>query len=130
MTKSTYVAVALASALIGCGQPDSGPGAAPDTLYNTTEPATAEEQAAANAAQAELNAQIARERQIEEVRQRDSALNWVNIGISTGKFSESLGTSVHRTYEECIAHSVREANECFPIAALPGSYWAASEDAP
>ncbi len=75
------------------------------------------------AAEAEAEAQLARERKIEEIRQRDPNVNWVNIGITTGKFSESLRTSTHKTYDECVAHSYMEDNDCFPIAALPESYW-------
>ncbi len=125
--------IAAVALLVGCSQPPPdydnflseahGNAATPAAA-----PLTAEEQAAATAAQAELNAEIVRERQIEEIRRRDPAVNWVNIGISTGKFSESIGSTVHQTHEECIRRSAMEDNECFPIPALPDSYWKASPD--
>lgn len=114
------------TALIACAGCDPGPNAnrmRSPVVNEATNEAVA---VVAVENQAEINAAIERERQIASVRQNDRSLNWVNIGISTGKFSESLHSSVHRTYEECVASSFMEDNECFPIPALPDSYWNAS----
>lgn len=70
-----------------------------------------------------VEAQLLLEKQVESQRQSDPALNWVNIGIATGKFSESIHSSVHRTHADCAAASYMEDNTCFPIRALPDSYW-------
>lgn len=116
--------IALAVALIGCGPPPQTYNPTPEQpSANTETPMTPEDHAEAIAAQVAIDEQAAREREIEAARHGDPALNWVNIGISTGKFSESMSTSVHRTYEECAAHGGEEDHECIPISALPSSYW-------
>lgn len=131
-------------ALAACGQPESGAGSA-----RSDDTGTAAEQAANPAAIAAAKAETARmeaaarakaeageriERaraqrlaRIEEIRRKDPALNWVNVGISTGKFSESINTTVYRTYDECERDPFMETSSCFPIARLPESYWKAEE---
>lgn len=121
------IVVALPAVLIGCSKPSPDAVAAPATSYGTE---IAVEETLNSSASAEPDPEVVRERQIEATRQKDPALNWVNIGITTGKFSESLGSSVHQTYDECINRSAMEDNECFPIPALPKSYWDAKPAAP
>jgi len=64
---------------------------------------------------------------IDAVRHADKSLNWMRIGISTGKFSESINGQVYKTNVECVAMSLSEANVCLPIRALPESYWNAAK---
>lgn len=117
-----------AIAVAGCSEPIEAPDDAPESPYETVVRMTAEEQGISpEAAKVEIDAEMEREREIESIRQSDPALNWVNVGISTFKHSNSLNTSVHRTYEECVNHSHMKANSCFPISALPDSYWSAGE---
>jgi hypothetical protein len=78
-------------------------------------------------AQAAIDDAQARAARVEAVRQEDPTLNWVSIGISTGKVSESLTTRVHRTYKDCAAFSPESDNQCVPINALPQSYWDAEK---
>ncbi len=78
-------------------------------------------------AQAVLDADIALQHKIDAIRQADPTLNWVTIGISTGKFSEDMNSGVYRTYEECLKGSWMADNECIPIPALPDSYWNAEQ---
>lgn len=55
---------------------------------------------------------------------KDNAeVNWMLIGISTGKYSEQITTAVFKTLQECEQAANEEANACTPIAALPASYW-------
>lgn len=65
----------------------------------------------------------AEQSRINSIRQADPNLNWVRIGISTGKFSESMNSGVHRTYSECVERANMSSNECIPIRSLPDSYW-------
>lgn len=119
-----YYLASLAALLVaGCGDPR--------TSYEREAEAAVVASATAQPTptgptEAEL-AEIARGRRIEAIRHADSALNWINIGVTTGKFSESLGSSVHKTFDECIKSSWMEDNECVPIPALPDSYWNAGE---
>lgn len=62
-----------------------------------------------------------------EIRSKDPNLNWINIGITTGKFSESISSSVFKTYEECVNAGYMEDHTCSPITALPKSYWDAEK---
>lgn len=142
------MAAALSLALAACGQSDSNPDSAGDAVSGTsdemlTEPSAvtvmnaeaAKAVAVEQAERAKLEAaerveQLRQERirqerfaRIEGIRRKDPALNWVSVGISTGKFSESIDTTVHRTYAECAEASSMESNSCFPIARLPDSYW-------
>jgi hypothetical protein len=110
--------------LAACSEPPPAPIADTESPYDIAVRMTAEEQGIpVEAAQKELDAEIAREGRIQAIRQNDAAINWMKIGISTGKFSESISTSVHKTYSECVENSWSEDNECVPIPALPNSYW-------
>lgn len=51
----------------------------------------------------------------EKLLREDPLLDWVNIGISTGKYTESISSSVHDTYAECEAYRIKEKHTCFPI---------------
>jgi hypothetical protein len=65
------------------------------------------------------------EKEIEDHIRKDRNLNWIRIGISTGKFSESISHSVYKTWTECQDSQLSEANTCIPVNALPASYWKA-----
>jgi len=80
--------------------------------------------------QAKIDAEVARWEKIERARHSDPKLNWLQIGISTGKFSETISSRVFKTYDECEASSLLEDWTCAPIAALPKSYWDAEQDTP
>jgi hypothetical protein len=134
LMKYTIVSV-IALLIVGCG--DSRTNYERKTEIAASATASAAEHAAQQAAtteQAKLDteraAQIAAEQQIAAIRQADPSLDWINIGISTGKYSESLHTSVHKTYEECMKSSWMADNGCVPIAALPESYWDAADQHP
>jgi len=122
--------------LSACGRPEPEPGSTSGSNGNdwtraiaTPTSATPAEDAAAMERRAEAEAaeraEMERLFRIEETRRADPALNWVNVGISTGKFSESIDTSIHRTHDECMAVLREEDSSCFPIARLPDSYWEA-----
>lgn len=59
---------------------------------------------------------------------QDEDLDWVGVQISTGKFSEDIGAAVFKTEAECLAYKTGEDQTCFPIPALPASYWQRIED--
>lgn len=101
--------------LAGCHEPRPAD-------YYVAEPAPAPAEISSQQKQAQ-QAEAERQRRIDAARQSDPALNWVRIGITTGKFSESISSTVHKTYAECVASGWSEANTCHPIAALPKSYW-------
>jgi hypothetical protein len=71
----------------------------------------------------QMDEAVVRQQKTDAIRQADPALNWVGIGISTGKFSESMASWTFRTYDECVKYPRGEASECIPIPALPKSYW-------
>lgn len=77
--------------------------------------------------QAEYERVQAVQAQIDAVRHADKSLNWTRIGISTGKFDESIYGDVYKTHAECVEMSNSEANVCLPIQALPDSYWNAGQ---
>jgi predicted small lipoprotein YifL len=114
------LSVGIAIALAGCADRDPLPPPTTEKVAPAYKPKPEQESPAARQA---AEAERLRESQIQAARQSDPALNWVSIGISTGKFSESIASSVYKTHEECVQHSYLSDNTCFPIAALPSSYW-------
>lgn len=73
--------------------------------------------------EARVKIEVEKQAAIDAARQSDPNLNWVRVGISTGKFSESISTTVHKTYAECLESAWSEANDCVPTSKLPDSYW-------
>jgi hypothetical protein len=123
-----YCAAALTALLVtGCGDPRTSyereADAAAAAAIAQSQPSPAE----LAATEAERAAEVARWERINAIRRADPALNWLNIGITTDKFSESLSSEVYKTFKECAKSSWMEDNECIPIPALPDSYWAAGE---
>lgn len=109
MTKHMILVLAAAVSLAGCiGQP---------------QPISPQEQALIEQEEQQARQEAERAEQEEQRRQTVKGLNWILIGISTGKYSESLTTNVFKTYKECSEAAQDEANSCVPIAALPKEYW-------
>lgn len=78
------------------------------------------EEAAAEAPREKEWKRLAR---VEEARHKNPELDWVAVSISTGKWTESIYSRVYETHKDCIETSMGEDTTCFPIAALPQSYW-------
>ena len=71
----------------------------------------------------EQKAAIERENQITAARRSNPEVNWVLVGISTGKYDEHISSEVYKTFEECQKGAVEESSTCVPVPALPQSYW-------
>lgn len=63
------------------------------------------------------------QRRIQSLREQNPEVNWLMVGITTGKYSEDIAAEVYRTHDECRQNQPFEDTECVAIAALPESYW-------
>lgn len=118
--RNLVFAICLAAMASACSpEPPRDPYAGAEHLLNESPAETPINQVQADA----LEKQRQLEAEIDEARKKNTDVNWMHIGISTGKFSESLSAMVYQTHNECIAASFMEDNECVPVPALPDSYW-------
>lgn len=127
-TRNLAITVLLLSAT-SCGSPDNE-----RSFWHPTAKVAEVEIEAPVMTQAEIeaeNAEYEKARQkadrVAQIRQKNTELNWVWIGLTTGKFSESMDTIVFKTYDQCSAYTPMSENECIPIRALPQSYWDAEK---
>lgn len=116
--KMSYVAMTLTVLLVSCSPASYDTNY--DTVYQPAPPPPAPEEAAQKAEQEAMNVEA---RRVATVRAADPALDWVSVGISTGKFSESIDGMTFDTQDECVRWIVKSDHICFPIPALPQSYW-------
>lgn len=84
---------------------------------------TAEELAVQQAAERRVQAEQVEQRRIQSLREQNPEVNWLMVGITTGKYSEDIAAEVYRTHDECRQNQPFEDTECVAIAALPESYW-------